>query len=59
VRYLGADVVLVDIDPATLCIDPARSRRRSRRARRRHAGALRRARGRHAALLRDRRKRTG
>jgi dTDP-4-amino-4,6-dideoxygalactose transaminase len=22
VRYLGADVVLVDIDPATLCIDP-------------------------------------
>ena len=22
-RYLGADVVLVDIDPATLCIDPA------------------------------------
>jgi len=23
VRYLGADVVLVDIDPATLCIDPA------------------------------------
>src|SRR5881396_3008496 len=21
-RYLGADVVLVDIDPATLCIDP-------------------------------------
>ncbi|HWH83131.1 MAG TPA: DegT/DnrJ/EryC1/StrS family aminotransferase, partial [Burkholderiaceae bacterium] len=24
VRYLGADVVLVDIDPATLCIDPAR-----------------------------------
>jgi dTDP-4-amino-4,6-dideoxygalactose transaminase len=23
-RYLGADVVLVDIDPATLCIDPAR-----------------------------------
>ena len=24
VRYLGADVVLVDIDPATLCIDPRR-----------------------------------
>ncbi|MBS0444557.1 MAG: DegT/DnrJ/EryC1/StrS family aminotransferase [Proteobacteria bacterium] len=24
VRYLGADVVLVDIDPATMCIDPAR-----------------------------------
>ena len=24
VRYLGADVVLVDIDPATLCIDPMR-----------------------------------
>ena len=24
VRYLGADVVLVDIDPATLCLDPAR-----------------------------------
>lgn len=24
VRYLGADVVLVDIDPASLCIDPAR-----------------------------------
>ena len=24
VRYLGADVVLVDIDPATLCIDPKR-----------------------------------
>src|SRR5206468_954675 len=24
VRYLGADVVLVDIDPATLCVDPAR-----------------------------------
>jgi len=24
VRYLGADVVLVDIDPATLCIDPER-----------------------------------
>jgi dTDP-4-amino-4,6-dideoxygalactose transaminase len=23
VRYLGADVVLVDIDPATFCIDPA------------------------------------
>jgi dTDP-4-amino-4,6-dideoxygalactose transaminase len=23
VRYLGADVVLVDIDPATMCIDPA------------------------------------
>ena len=23
VRYLGADVVLVDIDPATLCIDVA------------------------------------
>jgi len=23
VRYLGADVVLVDIDPKTLCIDPA------------------------------------
>jgi len=23
VRYLGADVVLVDIDPTTLCIDPA------------------------------------
>lgn len=23
VRYLGADVVLVDVDPATLCIDPA------------------------------------
>ena len=23
VRYLGADVVLVDIDPATLCINPA------------------------------------
>ena len=23
VRYLGADVVLVDIDPATLCIDPS------------------------------------
>ena len=23
IRYLGADVVLVDIDPATLCIDPA------------------------------------
>src|ERR1700755_269281 len=23
VRYLGADVVLVDIDPATLCISPA------------------------------------
>ncbi|TMG99385.1 MAG: aminotransferase class I/II-fold pyridoxal phosphate-dependent enzyme, partial [Betaproteobacteria bacterium] len=23
VRYLGADVRLVDIDPATLCIDPA------------------------------------
>jgi dTDP-4-amino-4,6-dideoxygalactose transaminase len=23
VRYLGADVVLVDIDPGTLCIDPA------------------------------------
>jgi len=22
VRYLGADVVLVDVDPATLCIDP-------------------------------------
>jgi dTDP-4-amino-4,6-dideoxygalactose transaminase len=22
-RYLGADVVLVDIDPATMCIDPA------------------------------------
>ena len=22
VRYLGADVVLVDIDPAALCIDP-------------------------------------
>ena len=22
-RYLGADVVLVDVDPATLCIDPA------------------------------------
>ena len=22
-RYLGADVVLVDIDPATLCLDPA------------------------------------
>jgi dTDP-4-amino-4,6-dideoxygalactose transaminase len=35
VRYLGADVVLVDIDPATLCIDPRASRRRSRRARRR------------------------
>src|SRR3982750_3881761 len=24
VRYLGADVKLVDIDPATLCIDPRR-----------------------------------
>jgi len=24
VRYLGADVVLVDIDPVTMCIDPAR-----------------------------------
>lgn len=24
VRYLGADVKLVDIDPATLCIDPSR-----------------------------------
>ncbi|MEO7336102.1 MAG: DegT/DnrJ/EryC1/StrS family aminotransferase [Caldimonas sp.] len=24
VRYLGADVVLVDVDPATLCIDPRR-----------------------------------
>ena len=23
VRYLGADVVLVDIDPATMCMDPA------------------------------------
>jgi dTDP-4-amino-4,6-dideoxygalactose transaminase len=23
VRYLGADVVLVDIDPSTMCIDPA------------------------------------
>lgn len=23
VRYLGADVVLVDLDPATLCLDPA------------------------------------
>jgi dTDP-4-amino-4,6-dideoxygalactose transaminase len=23
VRYLGGDVVLVDVDPATLCIDPA------------------------------------
>ena len=22
VRYLGADVVLVDVDPVTLCIDP-------------------------------------
>ena len=25
-RYLGADVVLVDVDPATLCIDPAQDR---------------------------------
>ena len=32
VRYLGADVVLVDVDPETLCIDPGRWRRRSRRA---------------------------
>ena len=32
VRYLGADVRLVDIDPATLNIDPAPSRPRSRRA---------------------------
>jgi len=27
VRYLGADVKLVDIDPATLCIDPAAAER--------------------------------
>src|SRR5471032_639705 len=33
VRYLGADVVLVDVDPNTLCIAPWRSRTRSRRAR--------------------------
>ena len=31
VRYLGADVKLVDIDPATLNIDPRGRRRRSRR----------------------------
>ena len=41
VRYLGADVVLVDIDPATLNIDPTQSSARSRRVPGRRAGSLR------------------
>jgi dTDP-4-amino-4,6-dideoxygalactose transaminase len=49
VRYLGADVKLVDIDPATLNIDPAAVRSRHHAAHQGHpAGALRRPGRRHA-----------
>ena len=49
VRYLGADVELVDIDPATLNIDPAAVEAAiTPRTKAHHAGALRRPGGRHA-----------
>ena len=48
VRYLGADVRLVDIDPATLNIDPAAVEAAITPTHAGHrAGALRRAGGRH------------
>jgi hypothetical protein len=49
VRYLGADVKLVDIDPATLNIDPAAVEAAiTPRTKAIDAGALRRPGGRHA-----------
>jgi dTDP-4-amino-4,6-dideoxygalactose transaminase len=51
VRYLGADVVLVDIDPATLNIDPAPSSRHHAAHQGHHAGALRRPGGRHGPAI--------
>ena len=51
VRYLGADVKLVDIDPATLNIDPAAVRGRDHAAHQgADAGALRRPGRRHASV---------